>query len=224
MDRVNWVTKDCFNAIGRLAQLGPQDRVQPELVHGRLRGLVDGMQRKAREAGYGEQDARAMAYALVALADETVLAHAGPLRDFWATQPLQLAYFGENTAGENFFVQLEQVRADAQRTDVLRVFYLCLLLGFQGRYGVRGAEVALSDLIESVRVQLTRALPMPEVLAPHGPRPEEGVIDSSRRFPIVWTALGLLALSSVLYLGLVVSLHERLVQFAAWMDSVTGGS
>lgn len=224
MDRVNWVTKDAFNAIGQLARLGPQDRVQPEVVHGRLRGLVEASLRKAREAGYGEQDGRNMAYAIVALADEVVLAQPGALREFWSTQPLQMVMFGENVAGENFFTHLEQIRQDAQRVDVLRVFYLCLLFGFQGRYRVRGAEVALSDLIESVRVQLFRSLTMPEVLAPNGPRPEEGFVDASKRLPIVGMALGALALSCVLYLGLAVSLREQLGQFVAWTNKITTGA
>ena len=222
MDRVNWVTKDCFNAISQLARLGPSERVQPELVHTRLRGFVEAMNRKAREAGYPEQDIRTLSYAIVALADEVVMGQSGPLRDHWAVQPLQMALFGDNVAGENFFVLLDQVRQNPQQIDLLRVFYLCLLFGFQGRYRVRGAEVALSDLTESVRQQLLRTLVMPEVLAPNGPRPEEGILDTTKRFPIVWIALGFLALSSVLYLGLAVSLREQLHQFGAWMTNVTG--
>lgn len=222
MDRVNWVTKDCFNAIGQLARLGPSERVQPELVHARLRSYVEAMNRKAREAGYPEQDVRTLSYAIVALADEVVMGQPGPLRDYWAAQPLQMALFGDNVAGENFFVLLDQVRQNPQQIDLLRIFYLCLLFGFQGRYRVRGAEVALSDLTESVRQQLLRTLAMPEMLAPNGPRPEEGIFDTTKRFPIVWIALGLLALSSVLYLGLAVSLREQLHQFGVWMTNVTG--
>jgi type VI secretion system protein ImpK len=222
MDRVNWVTLDCFNAVSQLARLGPSERVQPELVQARLRSYVDAMNRKAREAGYPEQEIRTMSYAVVALADEVVMGQPGPLRDFWAAQPMQMVLFGDNVAGENFFVLLEQVRHNPQQIDLLRVFYLCLLFGFQGRYRVRGAEIALSDLTDSVRQQLLRVLTMPDALAPNGPRPEEGMLDASKRFPIVWIALGLLALSSVLYLGLAVSLREQLSQFGAWMTTVTG--
>ncbi len=222
MDRINWVTQDCFNAIGQLARLGPEDRVQPDLVHARLRSYVDAMMRRAREAGYPEQDVRHMSFAIVALADEVVVANAGPLRDYWSTQPLQMAYFGENVAGETFFAHLEQIRQNPQQADVLRVLYLCLLFGFQGRYRVRGAEIALGDLLESVRQQLVRALPMPEVLSPNGLRPEEGLVDASKKLPIVWMALGLFALAFVLYLGLAVSLREQLSQFIQWMSGVTG--
>jgi type VI secretion system protein ImpK len=223
MDRVNWVTHECFNAVAQLTRLGSQAGIQPELVHARMRGYLEALTRRAREAGFPEQDAQQMSYAVTALIDETVMEGAGPLREFWATRPLQLLLFNENTAGEKFFGQLERVRQNAQQLEVLRVHYLCLLLGFRGKYAVRGGEAALGDLVESLRTQLSRLLPMPEVLAPHGPRPDEGLLDAARRLPVVWAALGIFALAIVLYLGLSVSLHEELEHIVAWMNQAIGG-
>jgi type VI secretion system protein ImpK len=222
MDRINWVTRDCFNAIAQLVRLGPHDQIQPEVPHARMRGYLEALVGKAREAGFPEQEAHLIRYAITALADEVVMEGAGPARDFWATRPLQMLLFSENTAGENFFVQLERVRQNPQQIDVLRVFYQCLLFGFRGKYAVRGAEMALGDLTESVRVQLGRVLPMPEMLAPNGPRPEEGLFDVSRRLPVVWMAFGLLALAAVLYLGLSVSLRDELSRFTDWMNQAMG--
>lgn len=222
MDRLNWVTKDCFNGIAQLSRLGPHEPIQPELIHARMRSYVDALLRRAREAGYPEQDGRLMAYAVVALCDEVVMTGQGPLRDLWAVQPLQLIYFNENTAGENFFVRLEEVRSNSQQVDTLRAFYLALMFGFRGRYGARGGELALSDLTDSVRTQLLRTLAVPEVLAPSGLRPEEGLLDVGRKLPVVWMALGVLALTTVLYLGLAVSLREHLRSFVQWMSQVGG--
>lgn len=222
MDRLNWVTKDCFNGIAQLSRLGTHEVIQPDLIHARMRSYVDALLRRAREAGYSEQDGRLMAYAVVALCDEVVMTSQGPLRDLWAVQPLQLVYFNENTAGENFFVRLEEVRNNPQQVDVTRAFYLALMFGFRGRYGARGGEVALSDLTDSVRTQLFRTLAVPEVLAPNGLRPEEGLLDVGRKLPVVWMALGVLALTTVLYLGLAVSLREHLGSFVKWMSQVGG--
>lgn len=222
MDRLNFVTQDCFNAIGQLARLSPQDAVDPGLVHGRMRSYVDGLLRRARESGFPEEDGRLMAYAVIALCDEVVMSGSGALREFWAAQPLQLVYFGENTAGEDFFSRLEQVRQNPRQLDVLRVFYLCLMFGFRGRYAVRGGEAALGDLIDGVRVQLLRGLPMPEQLSPDGLRPEEGLLEVGRKLPVVSMALGVLALTAVLYLGLAVSLRGQLRAFVTWMNQVGG--
>lgn len=222
MDRLNWVTKDCFNAVTQLSRLQPHDAVQPELIYARMRSYVDLLQRRAREAGFPDQDGRLLAYAVVALCDEVILASPGPLRDLWAVQPLQMLYFNENTAGENFFARLEEVRQNPQQMEVLRAFYLALMFGFKGRYGVRGGEVALGDLIDSVRTQLFRTLTMPEVLAPNGLRPEEGMLDAGRRLPVVWMSLGVLALTVVLYMGLTVSLRDHLRGFVQWMSQTDG--
>ena len=222
MDRLNWVTKDCFNCIAQLSRVGPHESIQPELIHARMCTYVDALLRRAREAGYPEQDGRLMAYAVVALCDEVVMSGEGPLRDLWAAQPLQLLYFNENTAGENFFVRLEEVRGNSQQVDTMRAFYLALMFGFRGRYGARGGELPLSDLTDSVRAQLLRTLAVPEVLAPSGLRPEEGLLDVGRKLPVVWMALGVLALTTVLYLGLAVSLREHLRGFVQWMSPAGG--
>jgi type VI secretion system protein ImpK len=223
VDRVNWATKDCFNAAGQLARVGARDQVRPDVIHGQLKRYVQDLLKKASEAGFAEADRRAMAYALVALIDETAMTSDGPLREYWAREPLQLALFQDNLAGENFFVELERVRqAGRERIDVLRVFYQCLLLGFQGRYRVRGAEIALADLIESVRAQIVRELPMPEVLAPNGLRPNEGLVARSHAVPLVWISAGLVTLALVLYLGLQVSLRDHVTQFSAWVSRYAG--
>ena len=221
MDRINWVTSDCFNAIGQLARLGDHAGVEPELVHARVKAFLQAMAKRAQEAGYTEQDTKLALYAVTALADETVMATSGALRDYWATRPLQLVLFAENVAGERFFEHLEAIRGRPQ-VDVLRVYYLCLLFGFRGRYGVRGAELTISDLVDGVRAELTRALSLPEVLAPNGARPEDLVTDSVRRLPVLAGCLALVALAGLLYLGLWVSLGEQLAQFVAWTRQAGG--
>jgi type VI secretion system protein ImpK len=227
MDRINWVTSDCFNAIAQLGRVRDHQGVGPELVHARMKGFVSAMAKRAREAGCSEQDTKLTLYAVVALADEVAMASAGSLRDHWSTRPLQLVLFGENVAGERFFEHLDSVRQSSE-LDVLRVYYLCLLFGFRGRYGVRGAEVPLTDLIESVRVQLGRALAMPELLSPNGARPEHGIADAMRRLPAMGNRVALLAVAavllvSVLQLAFLVSLDEQLRQLIACTQQTKTG-
>ncbi len=210
MDRINWVTSECFNAIRQIAASDPS-ALDPHVVHPRLRGFIEGVLRRANEAGLAQEDGREMAYALSALADEVVMSRPSRLRDAWAPQPMQLLYFQENTAGENFFRRLDAIRQDERRTDVLRVYYLCLLFGFRGRYQFQGDSFELTNLLESVRTQLGRALVIPEVLSPEGARPEER-LDVVRQVPFVWLGVGTLVLSGLLYLGLQVSLSERRAQ------------
>jgi len=223
MDRINWVTCDCFNAIGQLARVRDRESASPELVHGRMKKYLGLLAQRAREAGYSDQDTRLTLYAVTALADEVVMAHPGAVRDYWAARPLQLVLFAENVAGERFFEHLERVRNSAQQVDVLRVHYLCLLFGFRGRYGVRGAEVAINELIDGVRAQMQRSLALPEALSPSGTRPEEWAVRVPTRWPVLLLATSVLALAGVLYLGLAVSLREQLQGFVAWTTQSGAG-
>lgn len=207
MDRVDQVTKDCFNALIQIRALDPSAQPPPEVLHQRLRSFVDAMSARGREAGFSQEDVRDMAYAIVALADEIVLSSSGPARQFWMSRPLQLHYFNENTAGDGFFDRVEALRQDPSRADVLRVYYLCLMLGFYGRYRLRGGEAELLSITEAVAQDLARARQFGgETLSPHGERPAEARGASRRELPLLWLAGGAVVLSLALYVGLRVAI------------------
>jgi len=207
MERLTEVTKDCFNAVLQLQQADPAALPAPEEVHHRFRGAVDDLLVRASSAGFSHADAQDIAYALVALVDEVVLTRGSEaLRDFWGGQLLQLHYFQENVAGEAFFTRLAALQRDPRRAEVLRAYHLALLFGFQGRYRVRGGELELASLTESVGRALQRGREEDEVLSPHGERPGEGAGRVARGGLVLWIGGGALALSLLLYLGLRITL------------------
>ena len=220
MDRVNWVVHDCFNAARQLRQASAgSSSMNPSELYSRTRALVDAMLSDAARAGFSSEDARLMAYAVVALLDELVMTKTGPLREHWSAKPLQLVYFQENVAGDNFFTHLDRIRHDPTRVDVLRVFYLALLFGFQGKHRVRGSEVELSDLVESLRSQLGRNLTIPEFLSPDGRAPDAAFLPSASRIPYTWIGVCAVALAVVFYLGLRVSLQDKADALLTWMQT-----
>src|ERR1700690_260602 len=156
MDLVSDLTDECFSAIGRLRVLD-EPAASPQAVQAQLRTLVDSFKERARKAALPEKDAQDIAYALVALIDEVGLRAPEPLRGYWMSQPLQLHYFGENVAGEGFFTRLDSLLADGRRFVALRVYQLCLLFGFQGKYGFPGGDVELMRIAETVRNQAQRS-------------------------------------------------------------------
>lgn len=80
-------------------------------------------------------------FAFAALVDEVVLATQPSIRALWEINPLQLELFGEQLAGERFFEYLEKLREQRNpKVQVLEVFHMCLLLGFQGKYITEGSE------------------------------------------------------------------------------------
>jgi type VI secretion system protein ImpK len=207
MDRITEVTRDCFDALIQLRRLDEASLPAPAALHARLRGFVDALFQKAAQAGYPREDANDIAYAVVALADEIAVSKSERLREHWASQSLQMHYFHENVAGEAFFTRLQAIRRDPRRREVLQVYCLALLFGFEGRYRVRGGELELLTLAEETQRDLARGRKFDaEVLSPQGERPDDAARAGGRSPWALWIAAGALALVVLLYAGLRVSL------------------
>lgn len=107
----------------------------------RVKDFLKEFERGADRLKAPAEDVYLAKYAFCALVDEAVLMSQFKVRDAWERQPLQLQFFGEQLAGENFFERLEELRRQgAARVQTLEVFHMCLLLGFQGRYLLEGSE------------------------------------------------------------------------------------
>jgi type VI secretion system protein ImpK len=211
MDTVNQATAECFNALTQLRELDTPVG-SPDMIHNRLIGFVDAMREKARDIGISQRDADDMAYAVVALCDEIAMGKPEPMRGYWMSRPLQLHFFQENLAGDGFFQRLEEIRRDTRRLDVLRVYYQCLLLGFQGKYAMRGGEIELLRIIDSLRPEIDRHIEAPDALSPSGEAPDEPLVRSSQRNPFLWVALGVFAVAIAVFISLRVSIDHQVGQ------------
>jgi type VI secretion system protein ImpK len=219
MDKINEISSECFIALSQLRDLeGPS--ISAELVHGRLREFVDSMKSRAREQGLSARDIEDIAYAIVALADELAMGKPEPIRGYWMGRPLQLAFFNETLAGEGFFTRLQEIRRDPRRADALRVYYQCLLLGFQGKYSIRGGDLELMRLVDGLRPEIERQIEAPDVLSPAGDPPDEPLVRASRKNTFLWVALGMFAVALAVFVGLRVSLSHQLADLTARVDQL----
>jgi type VI secretion system protein ImpK len=211
MKRITELTKDCFNAITQMREA--QEGISPsaEVLHQRLRGYVDALLERGPREGFQERDVQDIAYAIVALADETAQGISENVRRYWMGNLFQLRYFNDNNAGEGFFTRLDGIRRDPRRMEVLEIYYLCLLFGFQGKHAVRGGEIELMNLIELLKTELGQALDIPDELSPSGERPDDVVLKGARRMPVVWIAAAALALAVTVYVALRVSIAGQAV-------------
>lgn len=213
------LTGECFGAIARLRELdGPVP--SPETVHARMRGFIEALKNRARTHGVPDRDTQDIIYAIVALTDEVAINTPEPLRSYWMNQPLQLHYFGENIAGEGFFARLQALLSDGRRIEVLRVYHLCLLFGFQGKYGFPGGDVELMRIADGVRSTLERSLEIPEELAPAGEPPDEPLVRRAASNWLLWVSLGIFALALAVFVGLRVSFDQQVADVAARVDRI----
>ena len=114
---------------------------------------------QAMAAGYNADDARLATFAVVAFLDESVLNSQNPIFADWLKQPMQEELFGTHIAGETFFKpNLQDLlgRSDSQDLgDVIEVYYLCMLLGFRGKYSA-GDRGGLDQIMRMTADKLRR--------------------------------------------------------------------
>lgn len=174
----------------------------PDNLRKEIALLVQDLDKRGRKHGYADEDIKAARYALLALIDETILNSQWSFKDQWSDRPLQLEYFGEHMAGERFFDLLERIRQKgAQKVDLLEVFCVVLILGFQGKYKLRGRE-ELNNLIREIVGEIISHRGGSPSLSPNWRIPEEPVDQPARAVPRwVWlTGIAALALVIVVFI------------------------
>ncbi|HEX7639446.1 MAG TPA: type IVB secretion system protein IcmH/DotU [Burkholderiaceae bacterium] len=109
-----------------------------------LRAITD-FEQRARAAGATPEHVLISRYALCTMIDEAVANMPWGASPEWVQQSLLVTLHREGFGGEKFFQLLDKAMEDPRRNlDLLELMYVCIALGFEGRYSV----------IENGRVQL----------------------------------------------------------------------
>ena len=208
--RVNEVTRDVLSMVGQLRSVEDVGLTDPVELHGQLRSLVTDAMRTAATLGFAQHDVRDIGYVLTALVDEVMMSKAAEVRDYWVAHMLQLELFNEATAGQGVFDRLQVLLQDPSRMEVLEVYYLALLFGFQGKYRVRGGEIELGDVTDRVRDAIRRSGVNRETeLSPHGLAPDSRAERLGSKRSLIWVALCVLGGAVVVYAGMSWSLSSK---------------
>ncbi|KQV80574.1 MULTISPECIES: type IVB secretion system protein IcmH/DotU [Telluria group] len=185
---------------------GPQDNAD---FAAKMTQFLDEFGRNARKHNASPDDIDAAKYAFCAAVDEIILRSPYSIRDAWERRPLQLQLFGDQLAGENFYIRLEALRArGAAHVQALEVFHMCLLLGFQGRYILEGSE-KLTYLTSRLGDEIAQMKGKRGGFAPHAERPDQVAHKLRSDLPL-WVLCSVFALVCVLgYIGLRTSLGRH---------------
>ena len=179
------------------AKQGPADA---EAFRTRIKEFLNGMERGAAKIGSAAEDVHLCKYAFCATVDEIVLMSQFKVREAWQRQPLQLQFFGEQLAGEQFFVKLEALRREgAARVQILEVFHVCLLMGFQGKYIIEGSE-KLGYLTARLGDEIAHLKGSRAAFAPHWAPPDQVVNRLKNDVPL-WVIASVFALMGLLAFG-----------------------
>lgn len=147
-------------------------------------------------------------YALAALLDELVMMSQWKGRHAWVSDSLQMRLYGEHLAGVNFFERLARIRQGGEMNlAVLEVYYVCLQLGFQGKYAINQKE-ELKALQVDIKNQIDLYKGVMSPSLSYEPKDRiENLQETGRTVPVKWVLAGSAALVCVLYLGYGLGLH-----------------
>ena len=92
---------------------------------------------RARRAAVPDEDVLAARYALCSVIDEAVLNTPWGVESGWAARSLLVTFHRESFGGEKVFQLVDRVLNEPRRyMALLELLYICLCLGFEGRYRV----------------------------------------------------------------------------------------
>jgi len=191
-------------------------------LHQQVIGRVQKFEADATAAGIASEHVVSARYALCAALDETVLSTPWGSESIWSTHTLLTTFHKETWGGEKFFQILERLKPDASRNlDLLELMYLCLALGFEGKYKIqeRGQAQLASIQDELYRLIRQHRGEIERQLSPHW----QGVED--RRNPLV-RYVPLWVVASVLLavlMGLFISFRFALARAGQPVDEILSG-
>ncbi len=179
------------------------------------------MENAATTADIASEDVYAAKYAFCAAIDELILSVTDcPFRDQWELNPLQLVLFGDQLAGDKFFIYLEELRSKgALRLQALEVYHVCLLLGFQGKYRLEGAE-QLGYLTARLGDELVFLKGKRTAFAPHWASPDRVTHLLRRQIPLWTPALVLGAVGTISFTAFNLTLSSDTRTQMALLDNV----
>jgi type VI secretion system protein ImpK len=161
--------------------------------------------------GVSQEQQRDASYALCSLLDEAILNTPWGKQSHWGNQSLLVLFHGEAQGGVRFFEILKRlVQQPSQNLYLLELYFLCLSLGFEGKYrevsgGTNSLEQMRSELyalIQRVRGDGERAL---------SPR-WQGLKDLRpaliRHVPLWVAAAASAALLILIYLGFLLAINS----------------
>lgn len=124
-----------FSLVARLRSTPTHNHIaelQQQLAH-----EVRGFENRLLQQGVLQDKMRLGSYALCSLLDETVLNTPWGAQSFWGQQTLLSVAHRETYGGEKFFQFLEGMeRQPAENLPLIEFFWLCLSLGFKGKFGI----------------------------------------------------------------------------------------
>jgi type VI secretion system protein ImpK len=129
-------------------------------VEGLRRKAVESVQAfemQARAAGIDSNDVTVARYIICTFLDSAIFQTPWGGQNVWGSRSLLLTFHNEAHGGEKFFTILERMRQDPARyLNLLELQYICVALGFQGKYRLEANSRAVVQMLQDDLYRLIR--------------------------------------------------------------------
>ncbi|WP_018693238.1 type VI secretion system protein TssL, long form [Algicola sagamiensis] len=180
------------------------------------RQCIDGIklyENKLRQANISLEKVQSARYCLCALIDETVLNTEWGGVSAWAGESLLSTFHKETFGGEYFYTLLDDSLLNTRANDdLLELQYLCLQLGFQGKYRLdKHGGAAIDSYLDQLYRELSALQgPIKQALSPQWQDRVANGVELRQPFPL-WVIVTLFAgLMLMIYTSLNYKLDTRL--------------
>ena len=117
----------------------PFDQVKADIQR-----LISESEEWLKKGAFSREDYDVARFAIFAWVDEAILSSSWKEKDRWQGEQLQRIYYHTADAGEIFYERLNAI--GPHQREVRETYYLCLAMGFVGRYCHEGDDYHLEQL------------------------------------------------------------------------------
>lgn len=150
------IAQPLFGLVMRLRRMSELPEADVSRLYENVRDHITALWEEVRQLGYDGATQLCFRYALCAFIDEAVMTTPWGVGSRWKGRSLLSYHHNETWGGEKFFTVLARMQMDvAKYRDVLEFKYLCLCLGYQGKYGQQhNNKDTLNAIIAKLHEQL----------------------------------------------------------------------
>lgn len=183
----------------------------PTALHQQLAGEMRQFESTAQKSGIAPETIFTARYILCTTVDEFVLSTPWGAASIFRNQSLLRLFHKETSGGEKFFLLLDKLIHDpAKNIDLLELMYVCLALGFQGRYRV---ETDGSNTLEAIRENLYRTIrnyrgDSETALSLHWQGVDKSLVSKTVRLPMWATIAIVLTILAFIFIAFSFSLNR----------------
>ena len=162
--------------------------------------MIGQMEMNAQRGGFSTDETEKVKFALIAFVDEFIITSDWDGREDWIANPLQMEVYGRFDAGEEFFKKAEEFKLRPEKNKgVLEVYFICLGLGFKGKYALDSKE-KLGSVIDEIYNGLRKIIGDTHKFLSPSAIPRNLVLPASQKKLSFWYfGLGVVILGAIFY-------------------------